>query len=217
MNAFRRRRKPAVWRSGKPPRERHPICCSPPTTFSSTPTIPKSCTRSAKAGSVIQYSRDGGANWFTDAVLTDIATNHGEYRIAYEGSRTIDSPDVPWTDGCSLSGMGFDAFTGDVRVAALFYGGIAFSRDAGKDWMALDITDNDHFVSANLTQIVTSVFFDAETHGKGKKVSPIPGPDQLIYFVSRVRVCAWWPGRFSISNRWTSPTRPRARCRFQQT
>jgi hypothetical protein len=150
--------------------------------FFVNPYNPNELYAASTAGSLIQYSRDGGSNRYTNATLADIATNHGEYRIGCEGSRTIGLPDVPWTDGCSLSGMAFDIFSGDVRVAAMFYGGIAFSRDAGKDWMQLDITDNNHFVSANLTQIVTSVFFDAETHGKGTKKLPIPGPDQRIYY-----------------------------------
>lgn len=159
-----------------------PNVLQPSDNFFVNPYNPNELYASSTAGSVIQYSRDGGANWNTDATLSDIATNHGEYRIGCEGSRTIGSPDVPWVDGCSLSGMAFDIFSGNIRVAAMFYGGIAFSRDAGKDWMALDITDNNHFVSANLTQIVTSVFFDAETHGKGSKKLPIPGPDQRIYY-----------------------------------
>jgi hypothetical protein len=134
------------------------------------------------AGGVIQYSRNGGTTWETNNPLTDIATNHGEYRIGCAGGRGGTTETSPFTDGCSLSGMAFDPFLPKVRVAAMFYGGIAFSRDSGKHWISLDITDNNHLVTNNLTQIVTSVFFDGETHGKGTKKPPIPTPDQRIYF-----------------------------------
>jgi hypothetical protein len=148
----------------------------------------------------IQKSTTSPAKWDVDNNLTDIATNHGEYRL----SASVSSGTVvvgcnffrgtgPFSQGCGLSGMAFDAFKSKIRVAAVFYGGIAFSRDSGKDWMALDITNNNHLpclpakgppcllVSDNLTQIVASVFFDGETHGTGKKKLPIPVPDQVIY------------------------------------
>src|SRR5260370_42541726 len=56
------------------------------------------------------------------------------------------------------------------------YGGIAFSRDDGHHWMALDVTDNDHLVSDNLTEIVAGDFFDRETSLPGVAAS-----DQVIY------------------------------------
>jgi hypothetical protein len=133
------------------------------------------------ANQAIEVSRDSGATWTTDTVLTDIATNHGEYSIGCHGSRGTGSASSPFTNACSLSGMAFDVFAPKVRVAAMLYGGIAFSRDHGKHWMALDLTDNNHLVSNNLTQMVASCFFDGETHGTGTKPPPIPGPDQHIY------------------------------------
>jgi hypothetical protein len=153
------------------------------------------------ANQAIEVSRDSGAHWKTDATLTDIATNHGEYSIGDIPSAGTGGCNItrgggatnPFSQGCSLSGMAFDAFKPEIRVAAMFYGGIAFSRDRGHDWIALDVTDNNHLacwpsppcflVGNNLTQIVASVFFDGETHGtkKPKKKLPIPGPDQIIY------------------------------------
>jgi hypothetical protein len=152
------------------------------------------------ASNEILVSRDSGQHWQPNGTLTDIATNHGEYRLGGNkagGSVTGGCNNLrgsgPFSQGCGLSGMAFDAFKSEIRVAALFYGGVAFSRDAGKDWMALDITDNNHLacwpakgppcllLSNNVTQIAASVFFDGETHGGGKKKPPIPGPDQLIY------------------------------------
>ncbi len=133
------------------------------------------------ANNAIEVSRDSGATWSKEAVLTDMATNHGEYRIGCHGSRGGGSASSPFTNGCSLSDMAFDVFAPKIRVAALWYGGIAFSRDGGHHWMALDLTDNNHLVSNNLTQQVASCFFDGETHGTGTKKPPIPGPDQHIY------------------------------------
>jgi hypothetical protein len=149
----------------------------------------------------IRKSVTSGTAWDPDDALTDIATNHGEYRLSdsVSGGTVVAGCNFfrasgPFSQGCGLSGMAFDAFKSKIRVAAVFYGGIAFSRDSGRDWIALDITDNNHLsclpakgppcllVSDNLTQIVASVFFDGETHGPpSKKKPPIPVPDQVIY------------------------------------
>jgi hypothetical protein len=152
------------------------------------------------ASNEILVSRDSGQHWEPNNTLTDLATNHGEYRLggnnaggSVTGGCNNQRGSGPFSQGCGLSGMAFDAFKSKIRVAALFYGGVAFSRDAGKHWMDLDITNNNHLpcwpvpgppcllLSNNLTQIAASVFFDGETHGTGKKKPPIPGPDQLIY------------------------------------
>lgn len=154
--------------------------------FFANPYHPSELYAISTAAGEILSSPDSGTTWKVDQTLTDIATNHGEYRVgctAGSGGRGTSTATSPFTDGCSLSGMAFDPFTGVVRVAAMFYGGIAFSRDGGRHWMALDITHNNHLNSNDLNQIVTSVFFDGETHGKpSKKKSPIPGPDQRIYY-----------------------------------
>lgn len=151
------------------------------------------------ASNVIKVSRDSGNHWAISP-LTDLATNHGEYRLggSESGGVVTNGCNIlrgggPFGQGCGLSGMAFDAFKSKIRVAAMFYGGVGFSRDSGQHWMALDITNNNHLpcwpvpgppcllLSNNLTQIVASVFFDGETHGTSKKKPPIPGPDQLIY------------------------------------
>ena len=123
------------------------------------------------ASGAIKVSRDFGRTWNEDKQLTDIATNHSEYRMG--GCNITRSGGFgqtsPFSQGCSLSGMSFDVFKPEIRVASMFYGGIAFSRDSGKTgtWMALDLTDNNHLVSDNLTKIAASTFFDGETLGAG--------------------------------------------------
>jgi hypothetical protein len=127
---------------------------------------------------VIKVSRDSGGTWSVESTLTDIATNHGEYMIGCNGHRGPFSVPAsePFANACSLAWIAFDVFHPRIRVASAGYGGIALSRDDGHHWMALDVTDNNHLVSDNLTEIVAGVAFDGET--------PIPGlapSDQVIY------------------------------------
>ena len=126
----------------------------------------------------IMYSRNGGKDWYKEETLTDFATNHGEYDMGCNSpvGRPSGSATNPFTNGCSLSGVAFDPFWPPARAAALLYGGIAFSRDSGQHWMALDVTDNNHFLSDNLTDEVTSVFIDAET-----RLPDVPPADSIIY------------------------------------
>jgi hypothetical protein len=135
------------------------------------------------ASGQIFVSTTSGTSWTVQSTLTDIATNHGEYRIGCGGHRGAATASLPFTNGCSLSRLSVNPFHPNVRVLALFYGGIAFSRDNGNDWMALDLTNNNRLTSKNLTQLAEAVFFDGETHGTGKpkKKLPIPGPDQHLY------------------------------------
>jgi hypothetical protein len=125
---------------------------------------------------VIKVSRDSGANWDTESALTGIATNHGEYKIGCNGSRGGGNASDPFANACSIAWMAFDVFHPKIRVASAGYGGIAFSRDDGHHWMALDVTHNNHSVSDNLTDLVAGVVYDGET--------PLPGladSDQVIY------------------------------------
>jgi hypothetical protein len=142
----------------------------------------------------IMHSVDGGGNWLMEPTLKDIATNHGEYRIGCNGSRGGLHAPSPFSNSCSLSSMFFDPFAPNIRVAAMLYGGIAFSRDKGKDWMALDVTDNNHFLSNNLTEPVVSVIYDGETQLPdvtysanviyaglmGKSLKRVEGPFQIL-------------------------------------
>jgi hypothetical protein len=124
----------------------------------------------------VMVSRDSGGTREVEPVLTDIATNHGEYLIGCNGSRGGGYQSDPFTNDCSIGWISFDVFNPNIRVAGAGYGGIALSRDNGKHWMALDVTDNNHLVSDNLTEIVGGVFFDGETRVPGLAQS-----DQTIY------------------------------------
>jgi hypothetical protein len=119
---------------------------------------------------VIKFSADSGKHWNTRSDLTDLASNHGEY--VFGCNDTIRNPAGPFGDGCSMSWMSFDVDHPKIRVAAMLYGGIAFSRDSGQHWMGLDVTDNNHFLSNNLTEPVVGVFFNAD---------PESTPSQFIY------------------------------------
>ncbi len=126
----------------------------------------------------IMYTRNGGKDWYKDETLTDIATNHGEYEVGCNSSvgRPGESGTDPFTDSCAMSGVAFDPYLPQARAAALLYGGIAFSRDYGHHWMALDVTNNNHFLSDNLTDPVVSVYLDAET-----LLPDVPFGDAIIY------------------------------------
>ena len=124
----------------------------------------------------IKVSRDSGATWDTESTLTDIATNHGEYEIGCNGSRGQSNQSDPFANACSIAWIAFDVFHPNVRVASAGYGGIAFSRDDGHHWMALDVTDNNHLVSDNLTELVAGVFYDGES-----RLPDLAASDQVIY------------------------------------
>jgi len=144
--------------------------------FFANPYDPKELYAVDQRDQVIKVSRDSGSTWQVDPTLTDIATNHGEYVIGCNGGRGAGSASSPFANGCSISWIAFPFFHRNIRVAAAGYGGIALSRDNGLHWMALDVTDNNHFTSRNLTKRVSGVFFDGET--------PLPGlaaSDQIIY------------------------------------
>ena len=115
------------------------------------------------AGQAIMTSRDSGSTWSVDRQLTSIATNLGEYAIGCNEGRRGVTGSEPFANGCSISWMGFDVFHPNIRVVAAGYGGIAFSRDHGHHWMALDVTNNNHTISPDLTQRVSGVFYDGET------------------------------------------------------
>jgi hypothetical protein len=139
----------------------------------------------------VKYSVDSGGHWKVQHTLTALVSGYGEYRVGETGGtqcgtgRSVGGTDA-FEHGCSLSDMCFDGFPSGsgVRVAALFYGGLALSRDGGADWMGLDLTDNNPLKTHDLDRPVVSCFFDAETHGPppAHKTKPkIPGPDQLLY------------------------------------
>ncbi len=127
---------------------------------------------------VVMHTTNGGASWAEDNTLTDLATNHGEYNMGCYSSvgRPVESASDPFTNVCSFAWVAFDPFWPQARAAAMLYGGIAFSRDSGAHWIPLDVNDNNHFLSNNLTSGVNSVFIDAETQLPG-----LPANNQILY------------------------------------
>lgn len=79
----------------------------------------------ATGSASIKSSTDGGRTWADEPELNEVATNAGEFRL----SCNILS--------CSLAKMIFDRNHPNYRFALLSPGGVAFSRDSGKHWIAI--------------------------------------------------------------------------------
>ena len=79
----------------------------------------------------IKSSTDGGRTWNDEPVLKEIATNGGEFRLGCFTVKDIQS------EFCSLAQMIFDRKHPNYRFALLNPGGVAFSRDSGKHWIAI--------------------------------------------------------------------------------
>jgi hypothetical protein len=111
----------------------------------------------------IKASIDGGRSWNVQWTLTQFATNSqvGTGNAYYFGCADSDDgpPYLPYTRGCALSGMSFDPFNPTLRVATSEFGGLAFSRDSGVDWMPLNATNNVASVDGPLTEQVNSAFY----------------------------------------------------------
>jgi uncharacterized protein (TIGR03437 family) len=94
----------------------------------------------------IKVSRDGGQSWRPVPQLKDIATNYGEFDFdcgqftrGYVYSNYNDK-DI-FGNQCPITGMFFPLETPSVRVAVLYPGGVAFSRDGGNNWIPLNVTN----------------------------------------------------------------------------
>jgi hypothetical protein len=123
----------------------------------------------------IKSSSDGGLTWQVEKDLTDIATNYGEFRLdcgeparAGGGGRSNVGSIFAWA--CGLQQMVFDRNHPEIRVAALWPGGLAFSRDAGKHWLPLDVT-NSSYLSTDLYELPFSLFYDPEPNPATKAPS----------------------------------------------
>jgi hypothetical protein len=115
----------------------------------------------------IRVSRDGGQTWLRDQTLRDVATNYGEF--------DFDCGNQPWWDRyyhdkemfggeCPLDQMVFVRDNPGVRVAVLYPGGVAFSRDGGHHWIPLHVTKE--LASEQPIELPKSAFYD-----------PTPDPD----------------------------------------
>ncbi|MGH7498128.1 MAG: hypothetical protein ACREL3_04680, partial [Gemmatimonadales bacterium] len=112
----------------------------------------------------IKSTPDGGLTWTVDTELTKIATNNGEFTFACKGQS--------FARLCPLQQMLFvhDGFVRGqpeiLRVAILFPGGVAFSRDAGASWVRIDKLQGLDGLSvqklADLIAFPYSGFYDAD-------------------------------------------------------
>jgi hypothetical protein len=87
---------------------------------------------SSTATGSIKSSSDGGTSWRVESELGRIATNNGEFRFGCFGA---------WCVGrrfCSLQQVLFSRERPKLRIAILFPGGVAVSRDGGETWRAID-------------------------------------------------------------------------------
>jgi hypothetical protein len=85
----------------------------------------------------IKSSFDGGKTWNTEQVLSQVATNYGEFAFRC-GIPDFSTGDVNFAaNQCALSDMFFNVHDPKIMVAALYPGGVAFTRDGGGTWIPL--------------------------------------------------------------------------------
>jgi hypothetical protein len=133
----------------------------------------------------VKVSLDSGGTWNTDPTLTQFATNSqlgtgNVYRFDCNQNYTLPAY-PPYHAGCVITGMTFDPYWPNVRVATSEFGGLAFSRDAGRDWMALNVTNNVLSPNSSLTQEVSSAFWEGSTQTiyaalHGSSMMSVAGP-----------------------------------------
>ena len=110
----------------------------------------------------IKVTRDGGKTWLPVPLLKDVATNHGEFAFTC-GSFQGFGPDgyvdkQIFAADCPLTEMVFVRDHPEIRVATLYPGGVAFSRDAGNHWIPLDVINQQ---SSQPTELPQSSFYDS--------------------------------------------------------
>jgi len=97
----------------------------------------------------IKVTSDGGASWQVERTLTDVATNFGEFvfdcgQPARSGGQERGNPyNSVLAFSCPLQQVVFDRDHRNFRVAALLFGGVLLSRNAGHDWIPLLVTNDD--------------------------------------------------------------------------
>jgi len=115
-----------------------------PVNFFVNPYVPTELYALDAGDRTIKASIDGGQSWNVQSTLTQFATNSqvGTGNVYYFGCASGDGgpPYSPYGNGCAFSGMSFDPFSPTLRVATSEFGGLAFSRDSGADWMPLNVT-----------------------------------------------------------------------------
>jgi hypothetical protein len=90
----------------------------------------------------IKQSQDGGNSWFGVPQLRDIATNYGEFDFACGQFAFGTYADKQiFGNECPMTQMVFVRDHPEVRIAVLYPGGLAYSRDGGGDWIPLNVTN----------------------------------------------------------------------------
>lgn len=108
----------------------------------------------------IKTSTNGGVTWQENTALTQIAKN-GEFRIDC-GYPDFKKPGRTafFAGACSLADVKFNFLHPEIRVAALYPGGVAFSRDFGNHWIPLNVTRNEESADQELLELPISVYYD---------------------------------------------------------
>jgi hypothetical protein len=148
----------------------------------------------------IKYTNDGGVNWYVDKDLTDLATNYGEFVFDCGSPGRSDGEQrtsaLAWS--CPLQAVAFDRNHPNIRAVALWFGGVVFSRDAGRHWIPLLVTNNGPF-DTGPPEFPFSLFYDSEpnpTTGHpslfmgvlGRSVMRVDGP-LLDVVAGRIAIC----------------------------
>jgi len=148
----------------------------------------------------IKFTSDGGKTWQVDQDLTQLATNFGEFVFDCGNPGRASGPQRPsvlaWS--CPLQNVVFDRDHPNIRVAALWFGGVVFSRDAGKHWIPLLVTNDDVFDNGP-PEFPFSLFYDTQPNPQtghpslyvallGKSMKRVDGP-LLDVTASRVAIC----------------------------
>ncbi len=136
----------------------------------------------------IKVSEDGGATWRVDRTLTNLATNFGEFTFDCGYPARSDGPARTsiFAFACPLQSMVFDRNHPNLRVAALTPGGVAISRDSGRHWIPLLVTNNGPFDNGP-PEFPFSIFYDPTDNPStgqpslyvalvGKSVKRVDGP-----------------------------------------
>jgi hypothetical protein len=111
----------------------------------------------------IKTSRDGGQTWQKSTALTSIASNYGEFKISCGtfafGPDGFQDKEI-FANQCSLTSVAFEFSDAISRLATLYPGGVAYSRDSGQHWIPLDVTNNRISTAKGPIDLPESAFYD---------------------------------------------------------
>jgi len=147
----------------------------------------------------IKYTGDGGATWHVDRDLTDLATSYGEFVFDCGQPARADGEErtSPLAFSCPLQSVVFDRNHPNIRAVALF-GSVVFSRDAGRHWIPLLVT-NDGPLDNGPPEWPFSLFYESQPNPRtghpslfvalvGKSIKRVDGP-LLDVTAGRIAIC----------------------------